>query len=359
MVFLLPRRVRDKLWGEPLPPSDSFQGQTVLTTGVSSGLGRAAAVHFANLGANLILTARNLVNGHTAAEYVETCAGIVGQGRVQVLELDMSRYSSCVSFVSQLKQQTASCAGHLDVAVLNAGLINVDFKLSPEGWEQTIQVNTLSTTLLGLLLLEWMGQQPTSQAESGPPHIVFVTSRDHLDPDITPWEEYAAQTGGLLKYFSDEQNWPRGVLDPNYAVSKLALTYAVESLCERAVRADGRVNVVVNTVCPGLVSTSLGRSMAESSRWLKVLVPIHQRLLGKSADFGARFYVKAARTSIDEHGKYIQSLFTEDEYRRLSAPNLRSQTALKVRGIVWKEIMTDLVDKIPSLSGLNLAVGGH
>lgn len=82
-------------------------------------------------------------------------------------------------------------------------------------------------------------------------------------------------------------------------------------------------------------------------------------------------------------GKYIQSLFTEDEYRRygcsgsvhllscalddqltcqnlrLSAPNLRSQTALKVRGIVWKEIMTDLVDKIPSLSGLNLAVGGH
>lgn len=62
-----------------------------------------------------------------------------------------------------------------------------------------------------------------------------------------------------------------------------------------------RVNVVVNTVCPGLVSTSLGRSMAESSRWLKVLVPIHQRLLGKSADFGARFYVKAARTSIDEH----------------------------------------------------------
>ena len=134
MVFLLPRRVRDKLRAEPLPPPDSFQGQTVLITGATSGLGLAAAVHFANLGANLVLTARSIANGHTAAEQVEACAGIVGQGRIQVLELDMSRYSSCVSFVSQLKQQTANCARQVDVAVLNAGLINVDFKLSPEGW---------------------------------------------------------------------------------------------------------------------------------------------------------------------------------------------------------------------------------
>ncbi|EAW21067.1 putative short chain dehydrogenase/reductase family oxidoreductase [Aspergillus fischeri NRRL 181] len=316
MVFLLPRRVRDKLWAEPLPPPDSFQGQTVLITGATSGLGLAAAVHFANLGANLILTARTLAAGHTAAEHVETRVGIVGQGRIRVLELDMSRYSSCVSFVSQLKQHTASSAGRLDVVILNAGLINVDFKLSPEGWEQTIQVNTLSTALLGLLLLEWMGQQPNHKSKSVPPHIVFVTSRDHLDPDITPWEEYSARPGGLLRFFSEEQNWPRGALDPNYAVSKLALTYAVEKLCERAAEADGRVNVVINTVCPGLVSTSLGRSIVESYPWLKVLVPMHQCLFGKSADFGARFYVKAARTSVDEHGKYIQSLFTEDEYRR-------------------------------------------
>lgn len=69
----------------------------------------------------------------------------------------------------------ASSAGRADVAVLNAALINVDFKLSevlrasrsvPSGLalqecllmsvsrEQTIQVSTLGITLLGLLLLE-------------------------------------------------------------------------------------------------------------------------------------------------------------------------------------------------------------
>jgi NAD(P)-dependent dehydrogenase (short-subunit alcohol dehydrogenase family) len=40
----------------------------------------------------------------------------------------------------------------VDVAVLNAGLINRTFKLSKEGWEDNLQVNTLRTVLLAILL---------------------------------------------------------------------------------------------------------------------------------------------------------------------------------------------------------------
>lgn len=79
------------------------------------------------------LTARSLAAGPTAAQHVEMCVGIISHGRIRVLEPDMSRYSSCVSFLAQLKQHTASSAGRVDVAVLNAGLINVYFKHSPEG----------------------------------------------------------------------------------------------------------------------------------------------------------------------------------------------------------------------------------
>ena len=131
MVSLFPRRLRDKFWPEPLPPLGHFEGQTVLVTGATAGLGLAAAVHFASLGATVILTSRSLSQGNSAKKHVEDLAGLVGQDKVHVMELDMSRYSSCVSFVDQLKK---SSTGHLDVAVLNAGLVNVDFVQSPEGW---------------------------------------------------------------------------------------------------------------------------------------------------------------------------------------------------------------------------------
>ncbi|PYI02921.1 putative short chain dehydrogenase/ reductase [Aspergillus sclerotiicarbonarius CBS 121057] len=310
MVFLNARRLRDKIWPEPLPPPASFDGQTVLVTGATAGLGLAAAVHFATLGARVIMTTRSFSRGVSAKDHVEQRAGIIGKGRTHLMELDMNRYSSCMSFVNELKQ-TEVCQNGLDVAVLNAGVINVNFMQSPEGWEQTIQVNTLSTTLLGLLLLQWM-KQPGRDTK---PHLVFVTSRDHLDPDITTWADWSNQDG-ILRHFSDEKRWPVGQLDPNYANSKLLLTYAVEEICKRAAGPNGSVDVIVNTVCPGLVSTDLAREVAKTSTLMQLLVSVYQGVLGKSADYGARFYVTAARTSEDEHGKYIQSMFTDDEYRR-------------------------------------------
>jgi hypothetical protein len=101
MVFLLPRRLLDKVWPEALLPPASSNGQTVIVTGATSGLGLAAAVHFTSLGAKLILTTRSLSAGIAAQAYVERSAGIVGQGEIQIMELEMSRYSSCIAFVGQ------------------------------------------------------------------------------------------------------------------------------------------------------------------------------------------------------------------------------------------------------------------
>lgn len=81
-----------------------------------------------------------------------------------------------------------------------------------------------------------MGQK--NKTEAPPRHLVFVTSRDHLLPDISAWEKYSTE-GGIIQHFSDERNWPQGSLDPNYCESKLMVTYAIESMCERAARPDG------------------------------------------------------------------------------------------------------------------------
>ncbi|CAN9404265.1 unnamed protein product [Alternaria alternata] len=235
MSPLVLRRLRDKIRPEALPPVGCFQGQTVLVTGSTTGLGLAAVMHFARLGASLVVTSRDLRQGHAAKAKIEKLAGIAGQGRIHIFELDMNRYSSCVAFVEQLKESKATCHG-LDIAVLNAGLINSDYVQSPEGWEQTIQVNTLSTTLLGLLLLQWM--RTTHSGVARKPHLVFVTSRDHIDPDIVDWTQWATNEG-ILRHCSAPRNWPSHQIEPNYANSKLLLTYAVDEICKIAAGSEG------------------------------------------------------------------------------------------------------------------------
>lgn len=133
MTPIILRRLRDKFKPEPLPPAESFVGQTVLITGATAGLGLAAALRFAILGADVVITSRDLSQGNAVKQDVERYAGIIGQGKIHVFELDMSRYSSCLRFVEELKEAPATRRG-LDVVVLNAGVIHAQFVQSPEGW---------------------------------------------------------------------------------------------------------------------------------------------------------------------------------------------------------------------------------
>lgn len=104
--------------------------------------------------------------------------------------------------------------------------------------EQTIQVNTLSTTLLGLLLVSWLKEERARRIT--PAHLIFVTSRDHLYPNIDQWSKLAEKKG-LLNHFSDEKRWPSiwDDMQPNYGNSKLLVMYAIEEISKRALGPDG------------------------------------------------------------------------------------------------------------------------
>jgi hypothetical protein len=71
------------------------------------------------------------------------------------------------------------------------------------------------------------------------PHLVVVASRDHLDPDISCWADWAAHEG-ILRHLSNRENWPKDQVDPNYANSKLMLMYAIEHMCEKTLSQDGK-----------------------------------------------------------------------------------------------------------------------
>ncbi|KAF9763190.1 hypothetical protein IL306_003218 [Fusarium sp. DS 682] len=125
-------RIRDKFIPQPLPPVGSFQGQTVVVTGGTSGLGLAAAINFVRLGAQVIITCRDLSRGESAKLEIEKRAEDSNRDVVEVMKLDMSNYSSCCEFVEMLKKKRPQ---GVNSVVLNAGCSKTHYTVSPEGWK--------------------------------------------------------------------------------------------------------------------------------------------------------------------------------------------------------------------------------
>ena len=158
-----------------MPPKDthpSFTGQTVIVTGANVGLGFEASVKFVQLGAaKVILAVRTLSKGEEAKEKIEARTG--RKGVLDIWHLDMMDYSTIKSFADRVMSKL----DRLDIAVLNAGVGMMDFKQSQYGYERTLQVNVISTTLLALLL---MPKLRASKTATFTPVMEIVGSTNHF-----------------------------------------------------------------------------------------------------------------------------------------------------------------------------------
>ena len=90
----------------------AFAGKVVLITGASSGIGATTAVHFAQLGASLSLTGRNVQNLNAVVEKCKPAETFVVTGDV-TNEAD----------VENIIDSTVKHYGRLDVLVNNAGIV--------------------------------------------------------------------------------------------------------------------------------------------------------------------------------------------------------------------------------------------
>jgi NAD(P)-dependent dehydrogenase (short-subunit alcohol dehydrogenase family) len=126
--------------------------RVVVVTGASSGIGRAAAIAFAERGATVVLAARS---ASALEEVAETCRG---HGRdALVVSLDVRDAEA----VDNLARRAVGSFGRLDVWVNNAAVnLFAPIEQAPvELWHRVVETNLLGTYHGVRAALPWMREQ--------------------------------------------------------------------------------------------------------------------------------------------------------------------------------------------------------
>lgn len=201
-----------------------MDGKTILITGATNGIGRAAALALAKKGAAVVIVGRN------PAKTAETVAAIKTQSGNPNVESIVADLSSMAEVRKAAETFKASHA-RLDVLINNAGATFAERIETADGYEMTFAFNHLAYFLLTNLLLDRL-------KASAPARIISVSSNAHAT--------------GKINF--DDLNTKTGYGGGVYGNSKLAnvmFTY------ELARRLDGS-GVTANVLHPGLVSTGFG-----------------------------------------------------------------------------------------------------
>jgi enoyl-[acyl-carrier protein] reductase III len=193
-------------------PDLPFDGKIALVTGSGRGIGRAIALHFARLGADIFVNFfRNRASAESAAAEIEA----LGR-QAYVVKADIGSISS----LERLFQDVKRLSGGLDFLICNAasGYNRPVMEQKPKGWEWTMNINARS------LLFAAQMAAPLMEGRGGGA-IVSISSP------------------GSFRVL------------PDYVVVG-ASKAALEALTRYLAIELGAKNIVVNAISPGIVETA-------------------------------------------------------------------------------------------------------
>ena len=205
-----------------------MEGKTCLITGGSDGIGYAAALQLARMGATVAIAGRNAGKTEAAAESIRR---ETGNPSVSVLLADLSSQGEARRLAAQVREQLP----RLDVLLNNAGAIFLSRQTSVDGIEMTFALNHLGYFLLTTLLLDLL-------AESAPARVINVSSSSHYSAGNFRLEDLP-RPGNGRSYQA-------------YGRSKLCNVLFTYELARRLAGSG----VTVNALHPGLVRTGIARN---------------------------------------------------------------------------------------------------
>jgi len=201
-----------------------FTGKTVVVTGSSDGIGRAAANAWAAANAEVVMVGRNEAKTVAAARAIMSATG---NRQVHWATADLSRLDATLDLARQLAERHP----RIHVLANNAGALFLEREDTTDGIERTFALNHLAYVTLSLALLPNLAEA----AEPGAPaRLINVASRAHRRASVNPsdWQLRQGYRG-----------WRA------YANSKLFNLWFTRTLASRVDAA----RLVVHAMHPGVV----------------------------------------------------------------------------------------------------------
>jgi 3-oxoacyl-[acyl-carrier protein] reductase len=198
-----------------------LEGKVAIITGAARGIGESVALKYAEHGASIAFT--YISDG--SRERAESLAGkLSAMGvKAKAYQSNAADFSSCESFVNDV----LSTFGQIDICVNNAGISkdNLLLRLSPEQWNEVVQVNLNSVFNMCKQVIK-----PMMKARNG--SIINMSS-------VIGEMGNAGQT--------------------SYAATKAGVIGFTKSLAKEL----GSRNVRCNSVAPGFVETDMTSYLKE------------------------------------------------------------------------------------------------